>query len=106
MTPRVHSRRTARLLPRARRRAPARPSPPAIYSGFATTLATGLGRSRLELDMRRILAGDKTIRAPPRCLLTVRFIAHGDDQLDLAASEPVLAVCAGQRSVRLTIQRH
>jgi hypothetical protein len=36
----------------------------------------------------------------------VRFIAHGDDQLDLAASEPVLAVCAGQRSVRLTIQRH
>jgi hypothetical protein len=42
---------------------------PAIYSGFATTLATGLGPSRLELDMWRMLAGDKTVRVPPRYLL-------------------------------------
>ena len=35
----------------------------------------------------------------------VRLIAYGDDKPDLAASEPVLAVCAGRHSVRLTIQR-
>jgi hypothetical protein len=39
--------------------------------GKFTTAFDGLGPSRLELDMRRMLAGDKTIRAPPRCLLTV-----------------------------------